>query len=69
MFYFGAYGSFRSDDVKTGDILAYTGSTTSAMYFPDQVELDSGAYPIDYLVLPASSTFRAAEPFRKLLLV
>ena len=51
--YFGAYGSFRSDDVKTGDILAYTGSTASAMYFPDQVELDSGAYPIDYLVLPA----------------
>ena len=36
--YFGAYGSFRSDDVKTGDILAYTGSISSAMYFPDQVE-------------------------------
>lgn len=51
--YFGAYGSFRSDDVKTGDILAYTGSTTSAMYFPDQVELDNGTYAIDYAVLPA----------------
>ena len=51
--YFGAYGSFRSDDVKTGDILAYTGSTSSAMYFPDQVELDNGSHPIDYLVLPA----------------
>lgn len=51
--YFGAYGSFRSDDVKTGDILAYTGSTTSAMYFPDQVELEEGSHPIDYLVLPA----------------
>lgn len=51
--YFGAYGSFRSDDVKTGDILAYTGSTTSAMYFPDQVELENGSHPIDYLVLPA----------------
>lgn len=51
--YFGAYGSFRSDDVKTGDILAYTGSTTSAMYFPDQVELDSGTHAIDYAVLPA----------------
>ena len=38
--YFGAYGSFRSDDVKTGDLLAYTGSTSSAMYFPSQVELD-----------------------------
>lgn len=48
--YFGAYGSFRSDDVKTGDLLAYTGSTTSAMYFPGQVELDSGTYDIDYIV-------------------
>lgn len=53
MGYFGAYGSFRSDDVKTGDILAYTGSTTSAMYFPDQVELDSGTHAIGYAVLPA----------------
>ena len=48
--YFGAYGSFRSDDVKTGDILAYTGSTASAMYFPSQVELGSGSHAIDYIV-------------------
>ena len=51
--YFGAYGSFRSDDVKTGDILAYTGSTTSAMYFPDQVELEEGSHAIDYQVMAA----------------
>lgn len=51
--YFGAYGSFRSDDVKTGDLLAYTGSTTSAMYFPNQVEMDNASYPIDYIVMPA----------------
>lgn len=51
--YFGAYGSFRSDDVKTGDILAYTGSTSSAMYFPSQVELDSGSHAIDYIVMAA----------------
>ncbi len=51
--YFGAYGSFRSDDVKTGDLLAYTGSTTSAMYFPDQVELDNGSHAIDYIVTTA----------------
>lgn len=51
--YFGAYGSFRSDDVKTGDLLAYTGSTSSAMYFPDQVELDDSSYPIDYIVMMA----------------
>jgi multiple sugar transport system substrate-binding protein len=51
--YFGAYGSFRSDDVKTGDLLAYTGSTASAMYFPDEVESDDSRYPIDYIVMPA----------------
>ena len=51
--YFGAYGKFRSDDVKTGDILAYTGSTSSAMYFPDRVERDSGSYPIEYVVMAA----------------
>lgn len=51
--YFGAYGIFRSDDVKTGDLLAYTGSTTSAMYFPDQVELNDDNYSIEYIVMEA----------------
>ena len=32
--YFAATGRFRSDDVTTGDLIAYTGSTTSANYFP-----------------------------------
>lgn len=51
--YFGAFGSFRSDDVKTGDILAYTGSVSSAMYFPDQVEADDESHAIDYMVMTA----------------
>ena len=51
--YFTALGKFRSDDVKTGDILAYTGSSMSAMYFPDRVEDDDKSYDIDYEVLPA----------------
>lgn len=51
--YFGAYGSFRSDDVKTGELLAYTGATTSAMYFPNQVEQDDSTYAIDYIILEA----------------
>lgn len=51
--YFGAYGAFRSDDVKTGEILAYTGSTASAMYFPDHVERNGSSRPIEYIVLPA----------------
>lgn len=60
--YFGAYGSFRSDDVKTGELLAYTGSTSSAMYFPDQVELDDNSYAIDYLVMTAP-VFEGGESY------
>ena len=51
--YYASAGKFRSDDVKTGEILAYTGSTASSMYFPDQVVGDDSSRPIDYLVLPA----------------
>ncbi len=49
--YIGAYGRFRSDDVKTGDIIAYTGSTASALYFPDNIETEDASYPIDCIVL------------------
>ena len=51
--WFASLGKFRSDDVKTGDILAYTGSSSSATYFPDQVLLENDSYTIDYAVLPA----------------
>lgn len=44
--YFASFGSFRSDDVRTGDLIAYTGSTSSAMYFPDKVETEEGSYKI-----------------------
>lgn len=60
--YFGAYGSFRSDDVKTGDLLAYTGSTSSAMYFPNQVELDDRSYDIEYIVTMAPM-FEGGHPY------
>lgn len=60
--YFGAYGSFRSDDVKTGELLAYTGSTSSAMYFPNQVELEQTSYPIEYEVMPAPE-FEGGRPY------
>ena len=51
--WFDSFGKFRSDDVKTGDILAYTGSSSSAAYFPDQAITDDGSYDISYAVLPA----------------
>lgn len=45
--YFGAYGKFRSDDTKTGDLLAFVGSTSGAAYFPEEVTVgDTDSYPI-----------------------
>ena len=32
--YFASNGRFRSDDMKTGDLIALTGSSSSATYFP-----------------------------------
>lgn len=60
--YFSSYGRFRSDDVKIGEIISYTGSTTSAMYFPDEVELEDETYPIDYIILPAA-VFEGGESY------
>lgn len=52
--WFGAYGRFRSDDAKTGDILALVGSSSGIAYFPDRVTVsDTTSYPIESLALPA----------------
>ena len=61
--YFAAYGKFRSDDVKTGNILAYTGSTSSAFYFPDEVEDENGTHTIDYIV-QESPVMEGGENYR-----
>ena len=50
--YFGAYGRFRSDDLKIGQIIAFTGSSTSSMYFPTEVEIEDTKEPIDAITLP-----------------
>lgn len=51
--YFGAYGRFRSDDVKTGLLVACVGSTSSASYFPDAVTYEDGTTTkIERAVLP-----------------
>ena len=52
--YFSASGRFRSDDVKTGNVLGYVGSTSSATFFPTEVTNDSGdSYDISLKVLPS----------------
>lgn len=51
--YYVNYGNFRSDDVRSGDILMYTGSTTSTTYFPTVVEHGrTDTYDIEGYALP-----------------
>lgn len=58
--WFANLGKFRSDDAKTGDILAYTGSSSSSMYFPDHVVLDDSSRPSATPYCPRRS-WRAAS--------
>ncbi|MCC0738944.1 extracellular solute-binding protein [Clostridioides sp. ZZV14-5902] len=52
--YFASYGKFRSDDAKTGDILALVGSSSGASYFPGEVMLnDNESYKIETSVFQA----------------
>ena len=52
--YFTSVGKFRSDDIKTGNVLAYVGSTSSGGYFPNQVILDENTrYDIECKVMVA----------------
>lgn len=51
--YFAATGRFRSDDIKTGNIIGYVGSSSGVSFFPDVVNRnDQESYPIEMEVLP-----------------
>ncbi len=51
--HYTSVGRFRSDDVKVGDLLSYVGSTSSAFYFPTQVETGRDEfYEIECMTLP-----------------
>lgn len=45
-------GKYRTDNVKTGDILAYIGSSSGSLYFPSNIEVSGKSYDIDLKVLP-----------------
>lgn len=60
--WFGSFGKFRSDDAKTGDIIAFVGSSSGAYYFPEEVTLqDDSSYPIEAVVFPAPG-FQGTSP-------
>lgn len=61
--HFIASGRYRSDDAKTGDIIALIGSTSSSAYFPDQVtRKDGSSYRVDSIALP-SPHFKDGEKY------
>ena len=61
--WFGAYGRFRSDDIKTGRLIALVGSTSGALYFPSEVTRDDGTtYPIVSEVYPLPN-FDGTKPY------
>lgn len=54
--WFAGEGRFRSDDIKTGNVLAYVGSNSSATFFPKQVQVsDTESHDISLKVLPNPS--------------
>lgn len=51
--YFASSGRFRSDDIKTGNVIAFTGSSSGATFFPKKVATEDGEYTIDMKVFQA----------------
>lgn len=61
--YFSAGGRFRSDDIKTGGIISFVGSSAGATFFPDKVIMnDDESYPIETMVLEAPQ-FEGSEGY------
>lgn len=61
--YFNAESRFRTDDAKTGTIIALIGSTTGASYYPNEVTInDEYTYPIENKILPVPN-FEGCEPY------
>lgn len=52
--WFAATGRFRSDDIKTGNVLGYVSSSSSATFFPTRVTNDANqSHEISLKTLPA----------------
>lgn len=61
--YFASSGRFRSDDIKTGNIISLVGSSSGATFFPGQVVIsDTQSYPIETAVFPCPQ-FAEGTPY------
>lgn len=60
--YLTEVGKYRSDDIRSGDILAYAGSSAGYLYFPDWYEVNGEKKDITWKALPYP-TFEDGSPF------
>lgn len=61
--YFTSSGRFRSDDIKTGDLICFVGSSSGATFFPERViTSDEDSYPIEMKVYEAPQ-FKDGEKY------
>lgn len=61
--YYAADSRFRSDDMKTGNIIAMVCSNSAASYCPNEVTInDDHTYPIDIAVLHVPN-FEGCDPY------
>lgn len=61
--YYAAESRFRSDDMKTGEIISMVCSNSAASYCPTEVTLDDDyTYPIEVAVLPVPN-FEGYDPY------
>lgn len=52
--YFASTGRFRSDDMKTGNVIAFVGSSSGVTFLPEEViDSDSEKHAIDIAVYPS----------------
>ncbi|WP_343208848.1 extracellular solute-binding protein [Anaerolentibacter hominis] len=51
--YYKHVGRYRSDDIKTGEIIAHVAASTGSGYLPNEITVgDDDSYPVEYMVLP-----------------
>lgn len=61
--YYGAYGKYRSDDIKMGKNVAIICATTGATYFPKEVTVDNDeTYKTEAIVMKTPN-FENKEPY------
>ncbi len=62
MGYFDSVGKFRTDDMRSGDIIAFAGSSASFVYVPEWIEVDGQQEDITWKSLPYPY-FESGEPY------